>query len=597
MHNRRGMKNNGQAKDFVGSIKKVIQYNKPFLLLIVISLILAFASSVLSIIGPDKLKEITNTIQVGLMTGIDLEKIKTIGITLVIMYSLSVIFNYLEGYIMATVSNRFQERMRNDIDNKINHLPLRYFDKTTVGDILSRVINDVDTIGWTMNQSLGTLISSLTLLLGSLFMMFYTNWILALTAILSTVFGLVLVVVILSKSQKYFNEVQESLGDINGHIEEVFSGHNVVKAYNAEEETNKTFDEINERLYVSGRKSQFLSGLMHPLMGFTGNFGYVMVCVVGSILVINKTIDFGVIVAFMLYIRFFTQPLMQIAQALSGLQGAAAASERIFEFLEEEEMADESHFKEKLDLMDAKGNLEFKNVHFGYNEDRIVIENFSAKVKAGSKIAIVGPTGAGKTTIVNLLMKFYDINSGDIIIDKHSIKNLTRENVHALFTMVLQDTWDFEGSIKENIRYNNTDVSDEEIIEACKRVGLHHFIKTLPKGYDTVLTDNDSLSAGEKQLLTIARAMITKTPYLILDEATSNVDTRTEELVQKAMDKLSEGRTSFIIAHRLSTIRNADMILVMNNGNIIEQGNHEELLKKKGFYADLYNSQFQDLLD
>ena len=597
MHNRRGMKNNGQAKDFVGSIKKVIQYNKPFLLLIVISLILAFASSVLSIIGPDKLKEITNTIQVGLMTGIDLEKIKTIGITLVIMYSLSVIFNYLEGYIMATVSNRFQERMRNDIDNKINHLPLRYFDKTTVGDILSRVINDVDTIGWTMNQSLGTLISSLTLLLGSLFMMFYTNWILALTAILSTVFGLVLVVVILSKSQKYFNEVQESLGDINGHIEEVFSGHNVVKAYNAEEETNKTFDEINERLYVSGRKSQFLSGLMHPLMGFTGNFGYVMVCVVGSILVINKTIDFGVIVAFMLYIRFFTQPLMQIAQALSGLQGAAAASERVFEFLEEEEMADESHFKEKLDIIDAKGNLEFKNVHFGYNEDRIVIENFSAKVKAGSKIAIVGPTGAGKTTIVNLLMKFYDINSGDIIIDKHSIKNLTRENVHALFTMVLQDTWDFEGSIKENIRYNNTDVSDEEIIEACKRVGLHHFIKTLPKGYDTVLTDNDSLSAGEKQLLTIARAMITKTPYLILDEATSNVDTRTEELVQKAMDKLSEGRTSFIIAHRLSTIRNADMILVMNNGNIIEQGNHEELLKKKGFYADLYNSQFQDLLD
>ena len=597
MHNRRGMKNNGQAKDFVGSIKKVIQYNKPFLLLIVISLILAFASSVLSIIGPDKLKEITNTIQVGLMTGIDLDKIKTIGITLVIMYSLSVIFNYLEGYIMATVSNRFQERMRNDIDNKINHLPLRYFDKTTVGDILSRVINDVDTIGWTMNQSLGTLISSLTLLLGSLFMMFYTNWILALTAILSTIFGLVLVVVILSKSQKYFNEVQESLGDINGHIEEVFSGHNVVKAYNAEEETNKTFDEINERLYVSGRKSQFLSGLMHPLMGFTGNFGYVMVCVVGSILVINKTIDFGVIVAFMLYIRFFTQPLMQIAQALSGLQGAAAASERVFEFLEEEEMSDESHFKEKLDLMDAKGNLEFKNVHFGYNEDRIIIENFSAKVRAGSKIAIVGPTGAGKTTIVNLLMKFYDINSGDIIIDKHSIKNLTRENVHALFTMVLQDTWDFEGSIKENIRYNNTDVSDEEIIDACKRVGLHHFIKTLPKGYDTVLTDNDSLSAGEKQLLTIARAMITKTPYLILDEATSNVDTRTEELVQKAMDKLSEGRTSFIIAHRLSTIRNADMILVMNNGNIIEQGNHEELLKKKGFYADLYNSQFQDLLD
>ena len=591
MHNRK----NEKAKDFRGTLKKLIKYNKSLVIMIIIALILSLFASILSIIGPDKLKDITNIIRDNFTTEIDLEKIKSIGITLVIIYIVSAILGYIEGLIMTLVTNRFQKLMRKDISFKINKLPLSFFDKTTVGDILSRVTNDVDTIGFTMTESLSSIVSSLALILGSLFMMFYTNWILAITAILSTIIGLVFVVIIIMKSQKYFSEVQKSLGEMNGHIEEVFSSHNVIKAYNAEDETNDIFDNINDRLFVSGRKSQFLSGLMHPLMGFTGNFGYVVVCVVGSILVMNKTIDFGVIVAFMMYIKFFTRPLMQIAQSFSGLQSATAASERVFEFLEEEEMEDESKFKEKLEISDACGNLEFKNVKFGYNKEKIVIKNFSCKVNKGSKIAIVGPTGAGKTTIVNLLMKFYNINSGDILIDNHSIKNLKRSNVHDLFTMVLQDTWIFEGTVKENIRYNNHNITDDEIIDACKKVGLHHLIKTLPNGYNTVLNDADNLSSGEKQLLTIARAMLDNRPYLILDEATSNVDTRTEELVSKAMDELSKGKTSFIIAHRLSTIRNADKILVINNGDIIEQGTHDELLAKNGFYADLYNSQFQNI--
>ena len=594
MHNRRNNMDS-KAKDFTGSIKKIIKYNRPFIVLIIIALILSFAASILSIVGPDKLKDITNTIQEGIMTGIDLEKIKNIGLLLAIMYGFSAIFNYLQGFIMTIVNNKFQLMMRSDIDKKINRLPLSYFDKTTVGDILSRITNDVDTIGWTMNQSLSGLVSSLTTLLGALFMMFYTNWILALISVFSSLFGFMFVTIILVKSQKYFNEVQDSLGDMNGHIEEVFSSHNIIKVYNAEEETNKEFDKINKRLFENGRKSQFLSGLMHPLMGFIGNFGYVLVCVVGAILVINNTISFGVIVAFMIYIRLFTQPLMNIAQSLTGFQSAAAAGERVFEFLEEKEMDDESNLKEKLEINDAKGNIEFKNVSFGYNSDKLIIKNFNAKIPCNSKIAIVGPTGAGKTTIVNLLMKFYNINSGDIIIDGHSINELTRENVHELFNMVLQDTWIFNGTIKENIKYNKKHITDDEIITACKNVGLHHFIKTLPKGYDTIISDVDTLSSGEKQLLTIARAMISDKPYLILDEATSNVDTRTEELVARAMDKLAKDKTSFIIAHRLSTIKNADMILVINNGNIVEQGNHEELLKKKGFYADLYNSQFEEI--
>ena len=593
MHNRK----TEIAKDFKGAITKLIKYDKSLIRLIIISLFLSFVSSALAIIGPDKLKDITNVITNNIMTNIPLNEVKSIAIILIIIYSLSAILGYLEGFIMTTVTARFQKNMREDISKKINVLPLSFFDKTTVGDILSRVTNDVDNIGFTMTQSLSSIVSSTTLLIGSLIMMFYTNWILAITAVLSTIIGLVFVVIIIIKSQKYFNEVQKSLGDINGHIEEVFSGHNVIKAYNAEEEMNEKFDKINNHLFDCGRKSQFLSGLMHPLMGFTGNFGYVIVCVVGSILVMNKTIDFGVIVAFMMYIKFFTRPLMQIAQSFTGIQSAAAASERVFDFLEEKEMDDEKSLTDKLELLNVKGDLEFKNVKFGYNEDKVIIKNFNVKVKNGQKIALVGPTGAGKTTIVNLLMKFYDINSGDIIIDGHSIKNLKRSNIHDLFTMVLQDTWIFEGTIKENIRYNNKDVTDEEIIEACKKVGLHHLIKTLPKGYDTILTDADNLSAGEKQLLTIARAMISKKPFLILDEATSSVDTRTEELVQKAMDKLAIDKTSFIIAHRLSTIRNADKILVIKEGNIIEQGTHDELLSQNGFYAEMYNSQFQELLD
>ena len=585
------------AKDFKGAITKLIKYDKSLVRLLFISLIFAFISSTLSIIGPDKLRDITNVITNNIMTGIPLDEIKNIVVVLIIIYLASAILGYLNGFIIAGVTARFQRKMRNDISKKINVLPLSFFDKTTVGDILSRVTNDVDIIGFTMTENLSSIVSSATLLIGSLIMMFYTSWMLAITAVLSTIVGLIFVVIIIVRSQRYFNEVQKSLGDINGHIEEVFSGHNVIKAYNAEDEMNEKFDQINEHLFECGRKSQFLSGLMHPLMGFTGNFGYVIVCVIGSVLVLNKTIDFGVIVAFMIYIKFFTRPLMQIAQSFTGIQSAAAASERVFEFLESEEMSNEKDLSDKLDISMVKGNLEFRNVHFGYSSDKEIIHNFSAKAKSGQKIAIVGPTGAGKTTIVNLLMKFYPLNSGDIIIDGHSINSISRENVHDLFTMVLQDTWVFEGTIKENIRYSNKNITDDEIIDACKNVGLDHLIKTLPNGYDTLLTDADNLSAGEKQLLTIARAMISKKPFLILDEATSNVDTRTEELVQKAMDKLSVGRTSFIIAHRLSTIRNADLILVMNNGIIIEQGTHEELLNKNGFYADLYNSQFQELLD
>jgi len=592
----KGRKGNSfdKPKDFKASFKKLIVYNKPFIVLVCIALILSMASSILSIIGPDKLKDMTNVIVSGLMTGIDLEKIKEIGLLLVCFYSLSLIFNYIQGLIMATVTNKFSYKMRSEISSKINRLPLSYFDKITVGDVLSRVTNDVDTIGWTLNQSLGTLVSALTMLIGSVFMMFKTSWVMALTAILSSILGFILMTIILSRSQKYFKAVQNELGKINGHIEEVYSGHNVVKVYNGKEEVSKEFDNINEKLYINGQKSQFYSGLMHPLMHFVGNLGYVIVCIVGALLTMNDIISFGVIVAFMIYVRLFTQPLSQIAQSMNQLQSTIAASERVFEFLDEREMLDESHKKAYLKKSQVKGNIEFSHVKFGYNADKLVIKDFSAKVKAGSKIAIVGPTGAGKTTIVNLLMKFYEINDGDILIDGVSTKDLTRENVHDLFVMVLQDTWLFEGSIKDNIRYNQKDVSDERIIEVCKVVGLDHFIKTLPKGYDTILGDIDSLSQGQKQLLTIARSMILDSPFLILDEATSSVDTRTELLVQNAMDELTKGRTSFIIAHRLSTIKNADLILVMREGNIVEQGNHKSLLEQNGFYRELYNSQFQD---
>ena len=524
----------------------------------------------------------------------NIDKIKNIAILLICIYLISAIFEYFEAILMTDVSNNFARKLRGNISSKINKLPLKYFDKHVIGDILSRVTNDVDTIAQSMNQSLSTLVSAITLFVGTTIMMFVTNSVMAITAILASLFGFVFMSLVLSKSQKYFVAKQNELGALNGHIEEVYSGLNVVKTYNGEKISNEKFDELNDKLYKANWKSGFLSGLMMPMMSFIGNFGYVAVCVVGALLALNGHISFGVIVAFIVYVRLFVSPLSQIAQAMTSLQSTAAASERVFEFLDEKEMADESNIKTTLDKEKVKGNIEFKNVEFKYDgNDKPTIKNFSAKAKAGEKVAIVGPTGAGKTTMVNLLMKFYDINKGEILIDGVSTKDLTRSNIHDLFTMVLQDTWVFNGSIKDNIIYNTSDVSMEMVESVCKTVGLDHFIKTLPDGYNTILNDNDSVSAGQRQLLTIARGMIQNAPFLILDEATSNVDTRTEELVQKAMDKLTEGKTSFIIAHRLSTIKNADLILVMNEGNIIEQGNHEELMKQNGFYAELYNSQFK----
>lgn len=523
---------------------------------------------------------------------IDMDEIKKLAIFMGALYLISAIFSYIQNYSMTTVSNNFARKLRSSISNKINKLPLKYFDTHETGDVLSRVTNDVDTIAQNLNNSLSTIVSSVTLFIGSIIMMFVTNWTMAIAAILSSLIGFVLMFLILGKSQKYFIARQTEMGNLNGYIEEIYSGHNVVKAYNGTEEAIEKFEELNEKLYDASRKSIFLSGLMQPIMGFIGNFGYVVVCIVGALLVLNNNITFGVIVAFMIYVRLFTNPLSQIAQAMTNLQSTAAASERVFEFIDEEEMPKEETDKH-LHRHKVKGNIEFKNVKFAYDESRTIIKNFSAKAKPGQKIAIVGPTGAGKTTMVNLLMKFYDIKDGDILIDGVSTKELTRENIHKLFVMVLQDTWLFDGTVRENIKFNQENITDKEIWEACKTVGIDHFIKTLPGGLDSKLGDNDSISSGQKQLLTIARGMVEDAPFLILDEATSNVDTRTEELVQKAMDKLMEGKTSFIIAHRLSTIKNADLILVMNEGNIIEQGNHEELMKKKGFYSDLYNSQFQ----
>ena len=523
----------------------------------------------------------------------NMDKIKSIAILLACLYIISAIFSYIEGLSMIKVANGYAKRLRSSISEKINKLPLKFFDHNLSGDILSRVTNDVDTIAQSLNNSLSTLVSSITLFIGSIIMMFVTNYIMAITAIVSSLIGFILMFIILNKSQKYFTARQKELGKLNGYIEEVYSGLNVVRTCNAKDETIKEFDKLNDKLYDCNRKSQFLSGLMQPIMGFIGNFSYVAVCIVGALLVSKDMISFGVIVAFIMYVRLFTNPLSQIAQAMTSMQSTAAASERVFSLLEEVEMDSEEDITKKLDKHKVKGNIEFKNVKFGYDKDKIIINDFTAKVKAGEKIAIVGPTGAGKTTMVNLLMKFYDINDGDILIDGTSIKELKRDNIHSLFTMVLQDTWLFNGTVKENIIYNQKHVSNKRVEEVCKVVGVDHFIKTLPNGYDSVISDNDSVSSGQRQLLTIARGMISDSPFLILDEATSNVDTRTEELVQKAMDKLMENKTSFIIAHRLSTIKNADLILVMKDGNIIEQGNHNELMKKNGFYANLYNSQFE----
>ncbi len=638
-----------KSKDFKGSMKRLLGNLKPWKYTLGIALMLAMISAILALIAPNKLSELTDAITGGLTPNLneqtileimqdenisqedklqfqsllstsaeqqgeeflvqldklpksiyekikptmDLELVKRIALLLASFYIISAIFGYIQSYLLTGISNRFANRLRSRISKKINTLPLRYFDSHETGDVLSRITNDVDTIAQHLNQSLSVLVTSITLFLGSIFMMFVTNWMMALTAILASVIGFVFMGKILGKSQKYFNQRQVELGNLNGHIEEIYSGHNVVKSFNGEALASKEFDVLNERLYTCNRKSQFLSGLMQPIMGFIGNFGYVAVCIVGALLTMNDIISFGVIVAFMIYVRLFTNPLSQIAQAFTFLQATAAASERVFDLLDEQEMADESDFTHALKRNEVKGNIEFRHVNFSYDGNRPIIKNFNAEVKPGQKIAIVGPTGAGKTTMVNLLMKFYDITDGDILIDGISTKKLRRENIHDLFVMVLQDTWLFDGTVRENLKFNKENVTDEEIMEACRVVGVDHFIKTLPGGLNAKLGDNDSISQGQKQLLTIARGMIEDAPFLILDEATSNVDTRTEELVQKAMDKLTIGKTSFIIAHRLSTIKNADLILVMREGNIVEQGNHEELLAKNGFYAELYNSQFE----
>lgn len=528
----------------------------------------------------------------------DLEAVKNISLFLLTLYICAALASYIQSLSMTELANQFAKKLRTRISIKINKLPLSYFDNHQTGDVLSRLTNDIDTISQSMNQSLAGLVNNIILLIGTLFMMFKTNYIMAFTAIASSIIGLALSMGIMMKSQKYFVTRQKALGALNGHIEEVFSSLNVIKAYNGQQEVNNQFTQCNEEVYLSSKKSMFLSGLMQPLMGFIGNFGYVAVCVVGAVLTKQEVITFGVIVAFMTYVRLFTNPLTQIAQAVTSLQQTAASSERVFEFLDEQEMKSQNDLTHYLDPKTVKGTIEFDHVEFTYDgNNHPTIQSFTASCQPGQKIAIVGPTGAGKTTMVNLLMKFYDISGGDIRIDGVSTSKLTRENIHDLFTMVLQDTWQFDGTIKENIKYNNENVTDEQIIDICKKVGLDHFIRTLPKGYDNPLDESDSISVGQRQLLTIARGMVKDSPFLILDEATSNVDTRTEELVQKAMDQLTVGKTSFIIAHRLSTIRNADLILVMNHGNIIEQGTHEQLLQHNGFYANLYNSQFENYID
>ena len=589
----KGTNSKEKAKDFKGAIARLFKELNRYKFMIIIALFLAMLGAIIGITAPNVLSKLTDEIQVGLFGEMNINRVKQIAIILGSMYIINAIFIFIQDILMADVSNNFAKDLRTSISKKINKLPLRYYDLHSKGDILSRVTNDVDTIAQTMNESLATLVTSITLFLGTIIMMFYTNWIMALTAISASVVGFVLMFLILGRSQKYFTARQTELGKLNGHIEEIYSSLNVVKVYNGEKKANEKFDKLNKSVYDANLKSQFLSGLMQPIMHFIGNFGYVAVCIVGAILTMNDVISFGVIVAFMIYVRLFTNPLSQIAQSFTSMQSSAAAAERVFEFLDEKEMSDESSFTKKLEKDKVKGKIEFKNVVFQYdNNDKPTINNFSMIAKPGEKVAIVGPTGAGKTTLVNLLMKFYDIDSGDIKIDDVSTKELTRENIHDLFTMVLQDTWLFDGTIKENIKYNNENITDEQVVEVCKIVGLDHFIRTLPKGYDAILSENESISAGQKQLLTIARGMLQNAPFLILDEATSNVDTRTEEIVQKAMDKLTEGKTSFIIAHRLSTIKNADLILVINNGNIVEQGNHEQLMAKQGTYAELYNSQF-----
>lgn len=589
----RSMGGGEKPKDFIGTWKKLLGYCRKYLAIIVVAIICATVGTVCTLAGPDKLSDMTDAITDGIAPGtsINMDKVMNIGLLLVCLYALSYVLSAVQGWIMATVTQRVSQSLRSDISHKINRLPMWFYNRTTTGDVLSRVTNDVDMIGQSLNQSIGNLISALILFLGSLVMMLKTNGLMTLTAVGASLIGFVIMFTIMGKSQKYFARQQKHLGEINGHIEEIYAGHTVVKAYNGEKEAQKTFDDMNAKLRDSGFKAQCLSGLMMPIMTFIGNLGYVAVCVVGGAMALNGKISFGVIVAFMMYVRYFTQPLAQIAQAVQSLQSAGAAGERVFEFLEAEEMEDEAGKLDKLDSV--KGEVTFEHVKFGYEDsDRVIIHDFSAKAEPGQKIAIVGPTGAGKSTLVNLLMRFHEVQDGTICIDGVPTKELKREAVHEQFCMVLQDTWLFEGTVRENLIYCTPDASEEKMKEACKAVGLDHFIHTLPQGYDTVLNDQVNLSQGQKQQLTIARAMIADKPMLILDEATSSVDTRTELQIQNAMDKLMENRTSFVIAHRLSTIKDADLILVLKDGDIIESGNHQELMQKGGFYAELYNSQF-----
>jgi ATP-binding cassette subfamily B protein len=600
-----------KAKNFRGTWVMLLKYIRKSLPLVLLMLLCAVGGVVFQIIGPDQLRKLTNLIHNGIPEieavngtlvikslggAIDMGAILGIAVMLVCFYGAAFVLNLIHGLIMPFLSAFVTRRMRTQISRKINRLPMGYFNRAQFGDILSRIANDVDTIGQTLNQSIAALVTASTLFIGILVMMFITSWQMALVAIVSSIIGFVLLAVIMASSQKYFKQQQEELGDLNGYIEEIYAGHTVVTAYNAGPVTRKNFEKINRKLYTSGWKSNFFGGLMMPLMGFIGNGGYVAVCVAGAIFTMNGVIEIGVIAAFMIYIRLFTQPLSSFAQAAQNVQRTAAAAERVFEFLSEPEMEDESRKAESAPylLQHAAGAIEFRNCHFGYEKDKPVIKDFSAKIEPGQKVAIVGPTGAGKTTIVNLLMRFFELDSGEIRIDGVNTRDLMREIVHDQFCMVLQDTWLFEGTIRDNIVYALDGVTDDQVVSACKTVGLDHIIRTLPAGYDTVLNDETTLSEGEKQLLTIARAVIKNAPLLILDEATSSVDTRTEALVQSAMDRLMSGRTSFVIAHRLSTIKNADIILVMQHGDIVESGRHTELLARGGFYAELYNSQFAE---
>ncbi|MBQ8425287.1 MAG: ABC transporter ATP-binding protein [Clostridia bacterium] len=597
----KNMNGKGKKVDVKKSLGRLLKFLKPYIPILMISIVLLIANTIFRIMGPDKLADITRIIisaipvfenGVMIFPGIayEMSQVWEIVILLIVLYVLGSLFSYIANIIIARVVFKMNQKLRSDINAKINKLPLKKLDRTPYGDVLSTITNDVDIIGDTLFNSVGTLIGSVVMFLGSLLMMLITNWIMAIAAVCTTAIGFFAMSLIMKKSQKYFVSQQNKLAQLNGVIEESYSGQAVIKTYNAKEEFKEKFEKVNDKLYESGWKAQFISGVMHPFMAFIGNFGYVVVCIIGAVLLIKGKVDIGVITAFMIYIRLFTRPLEQISQAMATIQTTAAASDRVFGFIDEEEISDESH--KNITLPKIEGNVSIQNVKFGYDEDREIIHNFSAEIKAGQKIAIVGPTGAGKTTIVNLLMRFYEINSGKILIDGVSIHDMTRSQLREIFSMVLQDTWLFEGTIRENLVYNMQGVTDEDLDRACKACGLDHFIKTLPHGYDTVLSDETNVSVGQKQLLTIARAMLQNTPMLILDEATSNVDTRTEVLIQEAMDKLTIGRTSFVIAHRLSTIKNADLILVLKDGDVIESGNHEDLIEKNGFYADLYNSQF-----